>query len=316
MSKKQDFQFGLKNSKIVHASEVESGLKCNCYCPGCGGRFVAYKGEVLRPHFKHQTEVDCKYSFETALHYLAKEIIHEKNSLDLPFINWSIPPTPASWFINNTSGKYGPLNKTIEFKKIRFDRVEIEKWEGNFKPDLRCIVGNKQLLIEIKVTHGINSKKIEKIKNYNTPLLEINLSLLQHEISRKTLASFLYNKRLLLKERIKIFKWVHNPKTDRLFVHQQERSNQIFEFLKTNRKYIKLYGRKKEIYNCPISSRSKMPLNYADACEFCNYNLGKINLRENLLESINKDLNKAVMCIGHKKYELEILFKECGIEFL
>src|SRR5215213_7278588 len=206
----QDFQLGLKKSRIVHVTEVESGLKCNCYCPYCGGKFVAYKGKVLRPHFKHQVESNCNYSFETSLHYLAKEIIQEKKYLDLPVVNWTIPNTPFSWFAENV-----PPFEVVEFQRIYFDKVEVEKWEGNFIPDLKCFVGNKQLLIEITVTHGIDSKKLEKIKSNDMPLLEINLSLFEHTITKKALAKALYSKNRTLNQSICSYKWIHNPRNNK-----------------------------------------------------------------------------------------------------
>lgn len=295
----QDFQLGLRNSKIVHVTEVESGLKCNCYCPCCGGRFVAYKGKVLRSHFKHQTESSCNYSFETSLHYLAKEIIQEKKYLDLPVLDWQIPAAPSSWFSRDAIPPY----KTIKYQRVYFDKVEVEKWEDDFIPDVKCFVGNKQLLIEITVTHGIDDRKLEKIQSNDVPLLEINLSMLEHSINKRTLAKALYRK---LPES-NHFKWIYNPRNERIYSEQQQKSNKISEFLKSNLKHIKLYGKNKEVYNCPLQQKNKLPNKYADGCEYCIYNLGRTEVpgKQNL-----KD--KAVMCIGHKKYELETLLKECS----
>lgn len=310
----QDFQLGLKNSKIVHVTEVESGLKCNCYCPCCGGKFVAYKGKVLRPHFKHQVESSCNYSFETSLHYLAKEIIQKKKYLDLPVVNWIIPNTPSSWFSRDSSENSLPPFEAIEFQRIYFDKVEVEKWEGNFIPDLKCFVGNKQLLMEITVTHGINDKKLEKIKSHDLPLIEINLSLLEHTISRKTLAKALYNKKGNSNERISNFKWIHNPKNNQLFFEKQQKSNQILEFLKDNRKYIKLYGRNKEIYNCPVREKNEAPYKYSETCKYCPYYLGKTEPLKKSDEVLGIATHREIMCIGHKQYELEKLFNDCGVK--
>lgn len=295
----QDFQLGLRNSKIVHVNEVESGLKCNCYCPCCGGRFVAYKGKVLRPHFKHQSESNCNYSFETSLHYLAKEIIQEKKYLDLPVLHWQIPNTPSSWFSRNAIPPY----KTVEYQKIYFDKIEVEKWEGNFIPDIKCFVGNKQLLIEITVTHGIDDRKLEKIQSNDVPLLEINLSMLEHSINKRTLAKALYQK---LAEG-NHFKWIYNPRNDKLHSEQKQKSDRVAEFLKNNLKHLKLYGKNREVYNCPLQQKNKVPIKYADTCEYCMHNLGKTDI-----PGKQNGTDKAVMCIGHKKYELEILLKECG----
>lgn len=307
----QDYQFGLKNGKVIHASDVDSGIKCNCYCPCCGGRFIAYKGRVLRPHFKHLAGSNCKYSFETALHLFAKEIIQKKKFIDLPHLDWEIPAVPSSWFTRDAGdGAIPPLQK-IDFQRVYFDKVEVEKWEGNFKPDLKCFVGDKQLLIEITVTHGIDENKVKKIKSNDIPLLEIDLSGLQHQINKKTLSRVLYTAKEALHTKSQTFRWIHNPKQNKRCVQQQEKSNRIFDFLNQNRKPVKMYGRNKKVYNCPLLHKSGAPYNFADTCEFCNYNLGKIEVGKGI-EIANKQRDWAVMCIGHKKYELELLFKACG----
>ncbi len=45
--------WALKNDKLVHVSEVENGLKCECLCPVCGDHLVAHQGKIKIPHFKH-----------------------------------------------------------------------------------------------------------------------------------------------------------------------------------------------------------------------------------------------------------------------
>jgi len=312
MVMQQDFQFGLKNGKIVHAEAVQSGIQCNCYCPACGGRFVAYNGPILRAHFKHSTETDCKYSFETSLHYLAKEIIQKKNFLDLPLITWEIPFMPSSWFSTNARHptKLPPFQQ-IQFKRVYFDKVEVEQWEGNFKPDLKCYAGGKQLFIEIKVSHGIDEYKLDKIKKRNIPLLEIDLSGFQSEINKKTITHELYQEKdFHLK--IRNFRWIHNPKNDKLSLVHQQKSQRVFHFLNQHRRHVKLYGRNKEIYTCPLLPKAEAPFRFADTCEYCSYNLGKIDLASCAKEASNKPTGCAVICIGHKNYELERLLKECG----
>jgi hypothetical protein len=309
----QDFQLGLKNGKVVHAEAVPSGIKCNCYCPSCGGRFVAYKGQVLRPHFKHLKEANCSYSFESSLHFLAKEIIQQKKFLDLPFLHWEIPFTPSSWFpkSNDQFSKLPPFQH-INFQRVYFDKVEVEQWEGNFKPDLKCYVGQKQLLVEIKVSHGIDENKLNKIKLKDIPLLEIDLSHLKNEVNKKTLTRELYPRKHSLHLKTESFRWIHNPKYDKLKLAEQEKSQRIFNFLNHNRRNIKLYGRNKEIYNCPLMQKAEGPYKFVETCEFCNYNLGKTEHHHTTDETVSKSTDWAVVCIGHKKYELEMLFNECG----
>lgn len=307
----QDFQFGLKNGKIVHAATVPSGINCNCYCPCCGGQFVAYKGPVLRSHFKHLKESGCNFSFESSLHYLAKEIIQQKKFLDLPFLNWVIPPTPSSWFPRNTGDRKLPPFQLVKFGRVHFDKVEVEQWEGNFKPDLKCFAGEKQLLIEIKVSHGIDENKLHKIRDKNIPVLEIDLSHLQNNINKKTLIRELYPKKNSLDLKIQTFCWVHNPKYAVQNLHQQQKSQRIFDFLNKHQRHIKLYGRNKEIYSCPLLQKAGAPYKFVDTCEYCNYNLGMVEYNKAVKEPFHLATNRAIACIGHKKYELEMLFNEC-----
>jgi hypothetical protein len=49
--KSQNMIYALKNDEIVHTSEVESGLKCECICPACGARLIARKGTKVLHHF-------------------------------------------------------------------------------------------------------------------------------------------------------------------------------------------------------------------------------------------------------------------------
>ena len=73
-----------EDGRILHISQVESGLACRCVCPGCKDRLVARKGLEKAPHFAHHGEVPCGHALESALHKLAKEVIDERRELLLP----------------------------------------------------------------------------------------------------------------------------------------------------------------------------------------------------------------------------------------
>lgn len=67
--------YGLRKGTLVHISEVESGLKCECKCPSCDAKLVARKGKKNKHHFAHHATDNCKYGYETSLHFAVKEII-------------------------------------------------------------------------------------------------------------------------------------------------------------------------------------------------------------------------------------------------
>ncbi|MEB3192181.1 MAG: competence protein CoiA family protein [Snowella sp.] len=90
---------GLTKDKIlvsVKNENIESGLRCQCFCPACGESLVAKKGKVINWHFARYSKIECEYAFETAIHYIAKDIIKEKG-LCLPTL------TIMEYFNRNSS---------------------------------------------------------------------------------------------------------------------------------------------------------------------------------------------------------------------
>src|SRR3546814_18564190 len=69
---------------IAHISEVVSGLACQCICPGCGADLVARKGDHKEHHFGHRSTAECAHALESALHKLAKEVLHDRKEILLP----------------------------------------------------------------------------------------------------------------------------------------------------------------------------------------------------------------------------------------
>lgn len=57
--------YALKEERLVHISEVENGLQCNCKCPSCKQLLIAKKGNVNDHHFAHISHIECKYGYET-----------------------------------------------------------------------------------------------------------------------------------------------------------------------------------------------------------------------------------------------------------
>jgi hypothetical protein len=75
----------------VHVESVTNGLDCGCSCPHCGGQLIAKKGNVRVHYFVHYNAIDCENGAETAIHLMAKKIIVDRKSVDLPatyFTKW------------------------------------------------------------------------------------------------------------------------------------------------------------------------------------------------------------------------------------
>lgn len=172
--------YGLKDGKLVHISEVPSGLACGCVCPSCYTELEAHKGTSKKHHFQHHSKTSCKGALETALHLLAKQIIEESSSFLLP---------PVS--VGLIKGK--PPLKLVDARKIQIDRVWVEKAYKDIKPDLVVKAGKEIIALEIFVTHKVDEEKAAKIKQYGFPTIEIDLSNIDRDLPRDAVKQLVIN---------------------------------------------------------------------------------------------------------------------------
>lgn len=164
--------FGQKDGRTVEPAEVESGLACGCYCPGCGAVLVAKKGSKVAWHFAHFNSIVTQSCIESAIHAAAKQVLLEENWLQVPRKVVSATATT----------KYGALREksiilTAE-RPIRFDCSREEVWEHsvNVRPDIVGYRGEKRFLIEMYFTHRVDQVKREKLAKMGLPSLEVDLS--------------------------------------------------------------------------------------------------------------------------------------------
>ena len=151
------FNMALKNGNLISINEVESGLKCDCFCPVCNSQLVARKGKIKVHHFAHYNSNECESYGESMLHLLAKKIIEENKYLLVPDFDKEV-------------GSYSNL------KKIDLTKIEVEKGYNDIKPDIIAWVGDENnFFVEIAVTHKVDYEKLLKIKEYNVSTLEIDL---------------------------------------------------------------------------------------------------------------------------------------------
>lgn len=168
--------YAVKDGKLVHVSAVVSGLACGCICPACGGILEAKKGNCVVHHFAHYKINDCATDYEASLHMLAKEIIAEAKAITIPAV-YVFGGNP-DWIIS-------------ESRKIPVDAVVLETAIGEIIPDIQVFSGSRTLLIEIKVTHGIDGIKLERIKKLGLSCIEIDISKQPYEITKKLLSQLL-----------------------------------------------------------------------------------------------------------------------------
>lgn len=155
--------FGLrvKVNKIIHISEVESGLACDCICPNCKKKLIARKGEIRAHHFAHYNGEECDLGVETSLHLGAKMILQRHKKLVVPSIYIEF-------------GDRGKIKISRE-KEISFESINLETKFKDIIPDVTGYINGKFLFIEITVTHDLTKDKIGTIKRECIDTLEINL---------------------------------------------------------------------------------------------------------------------------------------------
>jgi hypothetical protein len=165
--------FGLRDGELLHISEVASGLTCECRCAACNARLVAKKGDKNTHHFAHYQEEECPHALETALHFAAKAVLQQSLEIALPEL--IIREQVHGEICGQQRTKSGQASVCdMVVKKI--DRVEVEKSLNKIVPDVIAYVDGQPLLIEIAVTHFIDSNKEQKINDIKINTIEIDLS--------------------------------------------------------------------------------------------------------------------------------------------
>lgn len=180
-----------RDGRIVHIADVPSGLACACKCPGCGAALIARKGDVNEHHFGHSSAAECAHALESALHKLAKEVLHERREILLPAVG---------------ADRHGRTLVTHPSEVHRFDDAVLEHRLSSIVPDVIVRKGGHRLLVEMFVTHRCGPEKIEKIRTMGLSCVEIDLSRIARQASRAEV------EQALLADAQRY--WINNPKLD------------------------------------------------------------------------------------------------------
>lgn len=154
--------FGILNGELVLVDDVESGLACNCICIQCGEKLVAKKGDTNIHHFAHLGSRVCERAFQLGMIEKARKILQKAKKIELPEVKF-----PFS--------KYQFEEVLYKGQIIEFDEAKTEHLCDDVFPDLVLYSKGRPLLIEIVVTHNVDTEKKRKIKELGISALEINL---------------------------------------------------------------------------------------------------------------------------------------------
>lgn len=180
--------YALKNGNLISANMVERGLACNCTCPSCNSQLVARIGNVRIPHFAHYKKNSCSTGYQTSLHLLAKELINQRKMI-------IIPPVHCDIFYENPNTKEGYYLKNEIIKKeklLKNVNVSLERKEYGIIPDIIIQYDDYKLYVEIYVTHKVDDKKKQIVKNNDISMMEIDLSKENRIITKEELSKYLF----------------------------------------------------------------------------------------------------------------------------
>lgn len=174
--------FGQKNERLVEVSEVLSGLRCGCICPGCQKALIARKGDVNAHHFAHAHAKDsdlCEYGSETAIHLMAKQILCEEKVIFAPLTQ--IEKTGL-----DSRGYSHTVSRAVRNKgSLVFDEVVSEKPVGTIIPDILASIDGEPFIVEIAVTHFCEEEKIAVYRKARHNVLEIDLRAFSKKLPTK-----------------------------------------------------------------------------------------------------------------------------------
>ena len=151
--------------------DTERGFKCNCTCISCGAQLIAKIGVHKARHFAHHSDSNC--SVESIQHQLAKAIIAESIS-DL-----------------FTTAQSNPIYKQFKYR-VQLESVDLERQLAGGQLIADCFVNRDNLpfAIEIFYTNRKDAAHIEKYSALGIPVLELDVSGMDLNLSRNELNNF------------------------------------------------------------------------------------------------------------------------------
>ncbi|RPD51150.1 competence protein CoiA family protein [Paracnuella aquatica] len=196
-------RFGIKDGRLMHIDDVETGLRCGCKCPACHTNLVAKnrKGNKKEAHFAHHNGAQCSGAVESAIHLMAKQIIAEEKKIR----------TPAITQTRRSGQKILRAEMLVELDEVV---LEVPLLNGQIKVDVVGVAKGRTLLIEMARTHFVEPHKVQVIRSENLACIEIDLRQLPQDYA--VVHHFLL-------ENASRSTWIHNPIKQSLLDKELER---------------------------------------------------------------------------------------------
>lgn len=172
---------------LIHVTQVKTGTT-GLVCPDCRLEVRARRHRSSKAdHFYHLNTDECRASGETAIHLLGKELLAASSYLAVPHL---VADSDEEGDYRSETFADGRWIDTYdhdldaESPRLMLSTVRLEVYQDGLRPDL--IVQDQKdrdLYVEILVTHRVDDGKKSTLRRRNNPTIEIDLSGLDRNAS-------------------------------------------------------------------------------------------------------------------------------------
>lgn len=165
------------------------------------------QGVKMRPHFAHYDGTETIQCYETAVHKMAKQILLNACSINLP--EWS-----RTAVVTDILGGSHVKQVHREARAWTYAHAVEEVWMDGMRPDVVARASESEgpaLLIEVRVSHAVTDEKHDLVKSRDIAMLEIDLSTL----STDSLLGKEFEEAVLRDDANRY--WVHSPEGERQY---------------------------------------------------------------------------------------------------
>jgi len=135
------------------------------------------EGGRRRPHFAHKAATDCPRGYESGVHLRAKQLIVDRAELLLPGWGGDLFELQNPPRLRGSDGRVHEGRRVdMPPRRVKLKSPEPECVVGPYRADVVAHDDIGELLIEVRVTHGVDASKAAYVESNGWRMIEIDLS--------------------------------------------------------------------------------------------------------------------------------------------